>query len=86
MKREPGSGLQKVSQYITEHTTSILEHKSIDFTTELGFHKSSLYILSNSTQFTWPYIQYFERLEASPNNIAHLDMKNSVFIEDIFVE
>ena len=36
--------------------------------------------------FPQPYIQYFGRLEASQNNIAHLDMKNSVFIEDIFVE
>ena len=33
-----------------------------------------------------PYIQYFGRLEASQNNIVHLDMKNSVFIEDILVE
>ena len=32
------------------------------------------------------YIQYFGRLEASQNNIVHLDMKNSVFIEDILVE
>ena len=33
-----------------------------------------------------PYIQYFGRLEASQNNIAHLDIKNLVFIEDILVE
>ena len=33
-----------------------------------------------------PYIQYFERLEASQNNIVHFDMKKSISIDGILVE
>ena len=33
-----------------------------------------------------PYIQYFGRLEASQNNIVHLDMKKSIFVDGILVE
>ena len=62
MKSEPGSRLQEVSQYIIEYTTSILEQKSIGFTTELGFYKPSSYILSNSSS---------PDLKSNSNNLFH---------------
>ena len=33
-----------------------------------------------------PYIQYFGRLEASQNNIVHLEMKISISVDGISVE
>ena len=40
----------------------------------------------NGTCLLKHYIQYFGRLEASQNNIVHLDKKNSIFVEDILLE
>ena len=52
-------------------------------------HEQALWgknFISSGNSFSQHYIQYFGRLEASQNNIVHLNMKKSIFIEGIFVE